>query len=399
MSRLVTLALVGPAGEHLGSLPSYAVETPWWSEVASVVAGARTHFNVDVTVLRLLEVADVPGEPGLGGRTMYLAELYGPAPPVLVRDERAFVDDSRRVPWARPGGPSADLGWADEALHGVGRSRTGPAVQLRTWNLSSIWRLPVTQGDVWLKVVPPLLAHEGAVLDALARQNAPVPHLIARDGRGRILLDHVPRENQWAPDQDRLIAMFQLLVRLQVRWAGRSSALLELGVRDWRRQAFMAAASATVRSCSAQLPTAAASTLGRLVQGLDERFAAIETCGIPDTIVHGDFHPGNFRSSGASLVLLDWGDCGYGHALLDMAGFLQQIDPGCRGVIERTWLSIWLAAMPGCNPERAADLIAPVAALRRAIVYHRFVEAFEPSERPYHEADVPHWLLAAAALA
>ena len=399
MSRLVTLALVGHQGELLGVLPPYAVETPWWSEVASVVAGARTHFNADVTVLRLLDVADVPAQPGLGGRTLYIAELNGPAPKALEQDDRALVEDPRRVPWARPGGPSADLGWAEEALEAAGRSRTGPAVQLRTWNLSSIWRLHTTSGDVWLKVVPPLLAHEGAVLDALASQGAPVPHLIAFDGRGRILLDDVPGRNQWAPDQDCLKAMINILVSLQVKCAGRSGALLNLGVPDWRREGFIAAVAETVASWSAQLPTATRAGLQRLLEGLDDRWAAIETCGLPDTLFHGDFHSGNFRADGTSLVLLDWGDCGFGHPLLDTSGFLDQIDPGRRGVIERAWLSAWSTVIPGCDPDRALDLIGPVAALRRAAVYHRFVGTFERSERPYHEADVPHWLLAAAALA
>ncbi len=349
-------------------------------------------------MLRLLEVADVPARPGLGGRTVYLAELNGAAPKALERDDRVLVEDSRRVPWARPGGPLADLGWAEEALEAVGSSRTGSAVQLRTWNLSSIWRLPTTSGDVWLKVVPPLLAHEGAVLEALASQGAPVPHLVAYDGQGRILLDHVPGKNQWAPDQDCLMAMVNVLVSLQVKCAGRSGPLLDLGVPDWRREGFIAAAAETVTSWSAQLPTAPRARLQRLLESLDDRWAAIETCGLPDTLVHGDFHPGNFRADGTSLVLLDWGDCGFGHPLLDMAGFLDQIDADRRGVIERAWLSAWSAVMPGCDPDRALDLVRPLAALRRAVVYHRFVTTFEQSERPYHQADVPHWLLAAAAL-
>lgn len=42
----------------------------------------------------------------------------------------------------------------------------------------------------------------------------------------------------------------------------------------------------------------------RLVDGLDARFVALYPCGVPDTLMHGDFHPGNFRSDGRSLVLL-----------------------------------------------------------------------------------------------
>ena len=29
-----------------------------------------------------------------------------------------------------------------------------------------------------------------------------------------------------------------------------------------------------------------------------DRFTLLKDCGLPDTIVHGDFHPGNWRSDG-----------------------------------------------------------------------------------------------------
>ena len=44
---------------------------------------------------------------------------------------------------------------------------------------------------------------------------------------------------------------------------------------------------------------------------------------------------------------------------------------------------------PAADPERAAELIAPIAALLGALVYQGFLDGIEPSERPYHEADVP----------
>ena len=71
-----------------------------------------------------------------------------------------------RMPWAKVGGPAADLAWADQALIAAGRQRTGDAEQMRTWNLSSVWRLPTSEGAAWLKVVPPFFAHEGAVVGA-----------------------------------------------------------------------------------------------------------------------------------------------------------------------------------------------------------------------------------------
>ena len=90
----------------------------------------------------------------------------------------------------------------------------------------------------------------------------------------------------------------------------------------------------------------------------------IDACGIPDTIVHGDFWPGNVRGDAGSLVLLDWGDCGVGHPMLDMSAFLDRIPSGAVDRVRSQWLDDWRTAVPGSDPDRAAALLAPVASSR-----------------------------------
>ena len=43
--------------------------------------------------------------------------------------------------------------------------------------------------------------------------------------------------------------------------------------------------------------------------------------------------------------------------------------------------------VPGADPRRAAELLAPVAAARQAVLYQGFLDRIEPSEHPYHRAD------------
>src|SRR5262249_30721728 len=130
-----------------------------------------------------------------------------------------------------------------------------------------------------------------------------------------------------------------------------------------------------------------------------ERLAAIDACGVPDTLMHGDFHPGNVRGDGSGLRLLDWGDSGVGHPILDETAFGARLPDADRLLARTTWDAAWRDAVPGCDPSRAADLLAPVAALRAAVVYQRFLDAIEPSERVYHHADPVFWLSRAAELA
>ncbi len=47
---------------------------------------------------------------------------------------------------------------------------------------------------------------------------------------------------------------------------------------------------------------------------------------------------------------------------------------------------------PSSDPRRAAELIAPVAALRQALIYRTFLDNIEETERIYHRTDPAHWL-------
>lgn len=134
------------------------------------------------------------------------------------------------------------------------------------------------------------------------------------------------------------------------------------------------------------------------MDGLEDRFARVAACGLPDTLVHGDFHPGNFRGDDSNLVLLDWGDCGVGHPLLDEAAFFDRVPTDAVETVRRHWHVEWTTAVPGSDPDRASQLLRPVAAARQALIYRNFLDGIEPSEHPYHAADPADWLHRTAAL-
>ena len=394
--RLATLLLCDPAGDLLGTLPPFHVELPWWQDVAGVVVGARERFGVEVTVLRLAEAAT--GWGTAGGPVTYLVEVTAAPETGLApwSGDDPLGEHPLRLPYARPGGPAADLAWADAALAAAGRPRTGPAEQMRTWNLSSIWRLPTAGGPTWLKVVPPFFAHEGAMLGRL--DPAVVPPLVATEGP-RVLLADVPGDDHWGAELPVLRRLVEMLVGLQASWSGRIGELEELGAPDWRAPTFVPAAERLLVLTEPELDGDTVARLAVLVDGLPERFGAVAECGLPATLVHGDFHPGNSRGSAADdgrSVLLDWGDCGIGHPLLDQAASLASIRADQRDELRAHWSGLWRSAVPRSDPDRAAGLLEPVAALQRALVYRSFLEAVEPSEHVYHSGDPAHWLRRAA---
>lgn len=395
--------LCGSGGEALGALPHLEVDSPWWPDVEPVVTAARDRHGIDLRVLRLLDASGTSDV--MGGDVTYLAEVAGRLPPDAplgrLDDVDAGHDDPLRAPYARPGGLAATIAWANDVLRRAGRPPTGPPVQVKTWNLSSVLRVPAADGPVWCKSVPPFLAHEGALIELLAADEpALVPLVLGRDpATGTILLAHVPGDDQWDAPVERLVTMVDALVRLQARWAPRPRVLLDAGLPDWRAAALAERLTTLVRRSDVRdaLSRVERAAADALVDALPERFADLEACGVPETLVHGDFHPGNWRSDGSSLVLLDWGDSGIGHPLLDAAAFLPRVPDDVRPAVRSAWIEAWQRAQPGCDPARALDLVLPIAALRQALVYRTFLDGIERAEQRYHEGDVPAWIRRALA--
>ena len=195
-------------------------------------------------------------------------------------------------------------------------------------------------------------AHEGAMLELLADE--PVPQLLGHDG-GRVVLAGVPGEDLYDAPLLRLLPMVTLLVDLQRKFIGRTDELLAAsGLPDWRAAPLEAAIRTVLERNRPHLTAAEALTLSGLVDDLPTRFAEIGGCGIPDTLVHGDFHPGNLRGDGERLTLLDWGDDGVSHPLLDQAAFLDRMP----AAPSRPFASIGTGNGRRCSP-------APIPSARR----------------------------------
>jgi len=391
------LVLVDPHGVPLGGLPALPIEYPWWKDMAEIVAGTRERHGIDVVVLRMLS-ANQSGPPG--GAVTYLAEYAGPPiaglTPVDV-DPARLRPHPLRMPWAEIGGPASALAWADGVLAEYGHTVVARQ-QIRTWNLSSIWRIDTDHGPAWLKEVPPFMAHEGAVLRWLERRGWPTtPVPLGTDGR-RLLLADIPGTDRYDSAPDERIGMVTKLLDIQTDAMSRLGELSAIGVPTEYAIDLRTAAESHLPAWLAQsrLDDADRAVLTDLVGGLGDRLADVEACGVPYTLVHGDFHPGNVRSDGVDQVIIDWGDSRIGHPVMDLLRMRDwpegQGDPVA---LMELWCVHWRRAVPGCDPERVIELVEPLVPLREALIYDMFLRSIEPSERPYHDDDVPFGILTA----
>ncbi|MEV6380565.1 aminoglycoside phosphotransferase family protein [Streptomyces sp. NPDC051773] len=382
MSRSFS-AYVTSGADFLGVTGPYPVDVPWWAEVGPVVQGLERALGVPVFVLRLLDVDG--GESGRDGHVTYHVEASRhPGPGKLerptARRESWDTDDPRRSPWARADGLRELLGWASGTLAALGRPVTGPVEQRRTWNLAGLFKLPTARGPVWLKATPRFATDEAAVIAAFARVDPGLVPTVLAAGERRMLLEHVPGEDCWAADAATVESGVRRMVAAQAALARRRPP----GLRD-RRAPVLGELVRDLLDDRADLDiTAQERDRARELTG---RWEELARCGLPDTLVHADFHPGNWRSDGGPPVVVDFADAHWGDPVLDCLRLYDFLPEAVRPTAVRVWVDAWRTHVPQSDPARALTLAEPLAHLAYAVRYQEFLDGIEPSERPYHEGD------------
>ncbi|MEU4803652.1 phosphotransferase [Actinosynnema sp. NPDC023587] len=340
MRNVVALVLVD--GAPVGSV-EFTVDSPWWNDVEPVVTRLDEVLGVSTSVLRLVSAT---GSGMRGGTVTYQVEAAArprlglrPAP-----HDPPAEPEPLRMPWARPGGPAALVAWAGEHVD-VRR-----AVQVKTWNLSCLYRLETDDGTFWAKQFPEFMADEAAVISMVRNVDpALVPDVVASAPQ-RLLMRAAGGIDCWRPSAEVIADVVPRWVAVQAALAGPAAARVR-GVR-------------------------------------------VPSFGLPDTLLHGDFHPGNWRSGG---TVLDWGDAHWGHPALDAARLIGFVGDDLG--IARVWADAWLRHRPDSDPLAALRHARPASHLVGALVYQEFLDHIEESERVYHLGDPERELETARSLA
>ena len=370
MGRTVT-AVVTHGGGGAGRVGPFPVDTPWWAQVEPVVAHLERRLGVPVVVLRLLAVEGSGG--ARDGHVTYHAEALEPPGTVTPCD---FADDDHplRLPWARPSGVRELLRWASEHV-----DLTGRPVQIKTWNLSGLFRLPTADGPVWLKAIPGFAAAEPAAIAAVAAVDPGLVPAVLASGPGRLLLADVPGADCWDASPQVAADAVRRLAAAQAR-----IGQLPQAIPDRRPQILAAAVRDLLDGpVGAELSPAEL----RAARRLQPRWEMLADCGLPDTLVHGDFHPGNWRCGVGAPVALDFADAHVGNPVLDGLRAIDFLPAGRRRAAADAWIAAWAAARPRARPAEALRIAEPLAHLAYAVRYQEFLDNIEPSEHVYHLGD------------
>ena len=382
MTRTVS-ALVTWDDTYVGTIGPFPVDVPFWAEAGPVVAHLTAVLGVPVLVLRLLGVEG--GEGARDGHVTYHAAALAAPPAGMVTGRPGALaalsaPEPLRSPWARLAGIREYLDWACDTLAAAGRPVTGPAVQRKTWNLAALFQLPTDKGPAWLKATPSFATDEAGVIAALAQADPALVPPVLGAAPGRVLLDHLPGEDCWDAAPEIIASGIDRFVAAQAALAGH----LAPGLPDRRAPVLAGLIRALLDG-----PMAGQLTAGELAaaHGLLSRFPLLDACGLPDTLVHGDFHSGNWRSDGGPPVVVDFADAHLGNPVLDGLRVCDFLSEDKRPAAARAWIDAWTSRVPGADPARALAVAEPLAHLAYAVRYQEFLDGIEPSERVYHAGD------------
>lgn len=240
-----------------------------------------------------------------------------------VRESLAEIDSYRKGERAgqfgRPGWMRELFRWTQEQLVPLGLNLTGAFRQLNASPTFSLIRLETNASAVWFKATGEPNSHELPIAVAL----------------GRLFPRHVPRIlgvhhawNGWLSAEAAGISLDQItefpaweraaeeLAELQIASVGKTVELLEAQSKDLRipRLAeridlFVARMGELMAAQEKPAPAPLVrSELAALAQELKESCTLLESFGLPNTLGHMDFNPGNVLLSGDRCAFLDWAE-------------------------------------------------------------------------------------------
>lgn len=316
--------------------------------------------------------------------TTRIAELRGHS---SVPEERAA--------WTRLGWYERATEWIERSLASAGRAAPHAMVQVRHWGISALIRVDAPDGRTWFKAsFPPF--HNEAPISALLAELAPgqTCGVVAADASsGWLLLDDFDGTTD-ATDPETTRLAVDHLVRLQRKMGAHQLALRSAGC-EHRPLGGLAAELKTALDSDVATVQLGLSTerVSELFDAVTVAAAAIESVGLPETLLHGDFHPGNIAVTDAGMVLFDWSDGAIGNPVIDIATWGWWYDDD-----EPRLAELWGLFCSAWQREFGIDLsglrredVDVVAGAFHLVSYVRILSALEPTDRPSHAGGLDHF--------
>jgi hypothetical protein len=296
----------------------------------------------------------------------------------------SYARGERAGPFARPGWLRDLFRWTQEQVAPLGLRVAGNFRQLNASPTFSLVRLETNDCALWFKATGEPNSHELPVSLLLARL---FPNRVPR-----ILGVHLSW-NGWLSAEASGTALDEIsdcstwervagkLAELQIASIGKSRELLEGKCKNLRVAeivkfidpflARMADFMATQKKISpAPLSNSELASLG---EGLKEACALLEGLGLPDTLGHVDFNPGNILVAPGHCIFLDWAEGCVTNPLITFEYLRRHMErggveePAADARLSAAYMRPWAAYFSPDDLRRAIAVAPPVAVFVHAV--------------------------------
>jgi hypothetical protein len=300
--------------------------------------------------------------------------------------------------FARAGWFDHLVSWAQEQLDPYGLTITGEFRQLNCGPTFSLVRLETDGPAVWFKAVGEPNLREFPITTALAQHfPAYLPTLIGTQ----------PSWNAWLTfeaegsmlDEKSDLATWkkaaQTLAELQIQSATNAPALLEAGCRnvgisillEQIDSFFDVMAELMARQPKVPPPMLSSEELHALAARMKEACTCLAAIGLPETLGHMDFNPGNIIGSPNRCVFLDWAEAYVGHPFYTFEYLREQLSrnhpdkKAWQAEVTSCYLDPWFSFGSADVATRALDVTPLVAVLAYGLSSNTWQDA-ERLENP-----------------
>ena len=250
--------------------------------------------------------------------------------PIEPAEDRCLIEKSikelssrcrkpQEAPFAMPGWLAELFAWAEQQLEPLGVNLTGAFTQLNASPAFSLIRLETSGSPVWFKATGEPNRRELAVTTCLTHLfPGYVPELLGVNAAWNGWLTH--EVSGRTLDECTGLASWRRtaedLARLQIRSIGKQDELLEAGCVDLRLARLIENVDPFVDRMRGLMAAQEKLTPARLTEAelvcvrdyLQETCCRLSELGLPDTLGHLDFNPGNIVISPKGCVFLDWAE-------------------------------------------------------------------------------------------
>jgi hypothetical protein len=260
-------------------------------------------------------------------------------------------------------------------------------------------RIETAGGRCYFKAAPSYFHDEGAVTAMLAdRFPEVVPRPVATDlERGWMVLSDFGDALVGSEALEHWEGALDTMVSLQRSSLPLIDELLRGGCRDRRPAMLLSQIEALADGRLGAIPDGYPSRVRDAIPLFTELCAELEAAPIPNTLVHGDFHPDNVVIQEGRYMIFDWTDACVAHPFVDLLTFFHMFGPPSTDVEVRDrlldhYLVGWDSLTPHDETVALFRRTERLLAMHHAISYQEILDSLDPTERWQWESHLPWWL-------